>query len=280
MRMAGGSGRSAQGPCAQARRRPCGQASAGSGAPAAVPERSAGGQGIPPGRDCGRDGDGARGGLQRQRVLRAPRRWCGAARPRPDGGVADGVLGLDVVAQAGGTALHHAAQGVPAVAAGARLRRLRRPAGAGCGRGPSSRRRPGSRPGRGRGPPPRGRRRPPAHRRSPAHAPAPGGRAWTRRLRWTPRARPSSSMLASTKARKSSRSSRRSTSVSSPPSGRAAARGGRPAARRLAMLQPVLGAGTLPRAPPAAEQRRHQVGRLGRHGAGEGEGHGERYRGI
>ena len=39
-------------------------------------------------------------------------------------GVADGVLGGDVVAQAGGTALHHAAQGVPAVAAGARLRRL------------------------------------------------------------------------------------------------------------------------------------------------------------
>ena len=53
-----------------------------------------------------------------------------------DGGVADGVLGLDVVAQAGGAALHHAAQRVPAVAAGARLgRRLGRRAQR-RGRGP------------------------------------------------------------------------------------------------------------------------------------------------
>ena len=60
---------------------------------------------------------------------------AGRLAGRLDGGVADGVLGLDVVAQAGGAAVHHAAERVPAVAAGARLGRLlrRRVQGAGMG---------------------------------------------------------------------------------------------------------------------------------------------------
>ena len=191
-----------------------------------------------------------------------------------DRGVADGVLGLDGVAQAGGAALHHAAQRVPAVAAGARLGRRcgwRAQARARALITPSARVTAGSRSWNSSS-----RTKTATGASSLTSARSSVWRASrTRRRRWVSGGSARQSMLAATKARNSSRSSRRSTSCSSPPSGRAAARGGRPAARRLAILQPVLRAGALPRATPAADQRRHQVGRLGRHGAGEGEGHGK-----
>ena len=113
-------------------------------------------------RRCRRGGHAAAAGsgrsapcLQRQRVLGGLGGGAGRLGRGLEGGVADGVLGLDVVAQAGGAAVHHRTQGIPTVARWAAAWTAFRWAGAGRGPLPSARPRPRSRPGRGHGLPPR-----------------------------------------------------------------------------------------------------------------------------
>ena len=193
--------------------------------------------------------------------------------------VADGVLGLDGVAQAGAAAVHHGPQGVPAIAAGAGFRRLpgRRAQGA--------RLRLEHAVGQGRGrvavaglllEDEDGDRRVvqgerPLHRLAGEEDQAlPVGLGRGREV--VARARDHGpELLALEQALHQ---------------GLVAALGQGRGARRQAGgeavgdPEPVLGAGAVARAAGAREDRRHQEGRLGGHAAGEGEGHGEVYRGI